>query len=181
MSGFEEILTPELTGIAVAILVMLAVGGIIYSVFQPSLSGTKRRDQRVQAVASRPQNESQRKQVRDTDRRKKSIQDQLKDFEERQKAKQDKQQKVSLKVRMEQAGLSWEMHHFIIFSVSLRCGCLCPRFYLATFNCADCCWRLPLPAAFGLPALVCGTQAQAPVCRVLWKNCRMASTSLSAG
>lgn len=116
MSGFEDLLTPEITGIAVAVLVMLAVGGIIYSLFQPALSGTKRRDQRVQAVAARPQSETQRKQLRDTDRRKKNIQEQLKEFEERQRAKQDKQQKVSLKTRMEQAGLTWEMSHFIMFS-----------------------------------------------------------------
>lgn len=117
MSGLEEFLTPEVTGIAVALLVMFAVGGIIYSLFQPTLSGSKKRDQRIEAVATRPQNENQRSQARDTDRRKRSIQDQLKDFEDRQKAKQDKQQKVSLKVLMEQAGLSWEMKHFIIFSI----------------------------------------------------------------
>lgn len=117
MSGLEEFLTPEVTGIAVAGLVMLAVAGVIFSLFAPSLSGTKRRDQRMQAVAARPQTEKQRKQIRDNDRRKKSIQDQLKDFEERQKAKHDKQQKVSLKVKMEQAGMSWEMKHFVIFSI----------------------------------------------------------------
>ncbi|WP_035898495.1 type II secretion system F family protein [Labrenzia sp. DG1229] len=117
MSGFEEFLTPQVTGIAVAGLVMLAVAGVIFSLFAPSLSGTKRRDQRMQAVAARPQTEKQRKLIRDDDRRKKSIQDQLKDFEERQKAKHDRQQKVPLKVKMEQAGLGWEMKHFIIFSV----------------------------------------------------------------
>ncbi|GAB4527753.1 MAG: type II secretion system F family protein [Roseibium sp.] len=117
MSGLEQFLSPEVTGIAVALLVMLAVGGVIYSVFQPALSGSKRRDQRMQAVAARPQSEKQRKALRDNDRRKRSIQDQLKDFEERQRAKQDKQQKISLKTRMEQAGLEWEMKHFIIFSV----------------------------------------------------------------
>jgi len=117
MSGLEDLLTPEVTGLAVAVLVMLAVGGIIYSLFQPALSGTKRRDQRMQAVSARPQSETQRKQLRDTDRRKKNIQEQLKEFEVRQKAKQDKQQSVSLKTRMEQAGLAWEMSHFVIFSI----------------------------------------------------------------
>lgn len=116
MSGFEEFLTPQVTGIAVAILVMFAVGGVIYSVFQPTLSGTKRGNQRLQAVSAQPKSEKQRKQLRDTDRRKRSIQDQLKDFEARQKAKQDKQKKVSLKVLMAQAGLEWELKHFVIFS-----------------------------------------------------------------
>ena len=54
MSGLEEFLTPEITGLAVAALVMLAVGGIIFSLFQPALSGSKRRDQRVNAVAAGP-------------------------------------------------------------------------------------------------------------------------------
>ncbi len=117
MSGFEDFLTPQVTGIAVALLVMFAVGGLIFSLFAPSLSGTKRRDQRMMAVAARPQSEKQRKQIRDNDRRKKSIQDQLKDFEERQKAKHHKQQKVALKVKMEQAGLGWEMKHFVVFSI----------------------------------------------------------------
>lgn len=117
MSGLEEFLTPEITGLAVAALVMLAVGGIIFSLFQPALSGSKRRDQRVNAVAARPQSENQRKALRDVDRRKRSIQDQLKEFEVRQKAKQDKQQKVSLKVKIEQAGLAWETRHFVIFSI----------------------------------------------------------------
>ncbi len=116
MSGFEDFLTPEITGIAVAVLVMLAVGGVIYSLFQPTLSGTKRRDQRLNAVSARPQFENQRKQIRDNDRRKRSIQDQLKEFEERQKAKQNKQAKISLRMRMEQAGLNWEMKHFVLFS-----------------------------------------------------------------
>ncbi|POF34448.1 type II secretion system F family protein [Roseibium marinum] len=117
MSGLEELITPQVTGLAIAVLVMLAVGGVIFSLFQPMLSGSKRRDQRLQAVAERPQSEKQRKHLRDNDRRRRSIQDQLKEFDDRQKAKQHKQQKISLKVRMEQAGLTWEIKHFIIFSV----------------------------------------------------------------
>ncbi len=117
MSGIEDFLTPEITGIAVAVLVTLAVGGIIFSIFQPALSGTKRRDQRMNAVSARPQTEKQRKLLRDTDRRKRNIQDQLKDFEERQKAKHQKQQNISLKTRMEQAGLTWEIKHFVFFSI----------------------------------------------------------------
>ncbi len=117
MSGLEQFMTPTIMGIAVAVLAMLSVGGIIYGLFLPALSGTKRRDARISAVSARPQNEKQRKQVRDTDRRRKSIQDQLKDFESRQKAKQDRQQKISLKLKMEQAGLNWEMRHFVIFSI----------------------------------------------------------------
>ncbi|GAA0779657.1 type II secretion system F family protein [Roseibium denhamense] len=117
MAGLEELLTPTVTGIAVALLVMFSVAGLIYGLFQPALSGSKRSDKRLQAVSARPQSEKQRRQVQDNNRRKKSIQDQLKDFEDRQRAKQEKQNNASLKARMEQAGLSWEMKHFVIFSV----------------------------------------------------------------
>ena len=117
MAGFENFLTPQITGIAVAILVTLSVGGLVYSFFQPSLSGTKRRDQRLQAISTQPRSKEQRSKVRDNERRRKSIQDQLKDFEGRQKELQTKQSKISLKRRMEQAGLAWELRHFIIFSV----------------------------------------------------------------
>lgn len=117
MSGFEQFMTPAVTAIAVAVLVMLSVGGVIFGLFMPSLSGAKKREERLSALSARPQSEKQRKQVRDNDRRKKSIQDQLKDFEERQKAKYDKQKNVSLKVKMEQAGLSWDLRHFTIFSI----------------------------------------------------------------
>jgi len=117
MSGFEQFMTPAITAAAVAILVMLSVGGVIFSLFQPKLSGSKRRDQRMNALSARPQSETQRKQLRDNDRRKKSIQDQLKDFEERQKTKYDKQKNITMKVKMEQAGLAWDMRHLVIFGV----------------------------------------------------------------
>ena len=80
MPVFEQFMTPAITGAAVALLVMFSVGGIIYGLFLPSLSGTKKRDARMSAVSARPQSETQRKTMRDTNRRKKSIQDQLKDF-----------------------------------------------------------------------------------------------------
>ncbi|CTQ65180.1 type II secretion system F family protein [Roseibium alexandrii] len=117
MPVFEQFMTPAITGAAVAILVMFSVGGIIYGLFLPSLSGTKKRDARMSAVSARPQSETQRKTMRDTNRRKKSIQDQLKDFEERQKAKHEKQKNIPLKVKIEQAGLEWEMRHLVLFSV----------------------------------------------------------------
>lgn len=117
MNGFDFFLGPGMTGLAVAVLVTLSIGGLIYGLFQPSLSGTKRRDERLTSIASRPQTADHRKMARDGDRRKKSIQDQLKEFEDRQKARVEKSKKISLNARLEQAGLLWEKKHFIYFSL----------------------------------------------------------------
>lgn len=120
MSEFEAFLTPGVTGIAVAILVTLSIGGLIYAIFQPALSQTKRRDQRLNVIATSSQSLEHRKKVRDGDKRRKSVQDQLKEFDERQKSKLQKQKRISLNVRLEQAGLNWELKHFIYFSIA--CG-----------------------------------------------------------
>lgn len=120
MSGFEAFLTPEITKLAAAILIALSICGVLYAVFQPLLSGNRRRDERISSIADRPQSVERRKQVRDGERRRRSVQDQLSQFEERQKAKQDKQKKLPIRARLEQAGLSWELKHFIYFSIA--CG-----------------------------------------------------------
>ncbi|MBO6754905.1 MAG: type II secretion system F family protein [Roseibium sp.] len=120
MSGFEAFLTPEITKLAAAILIALSICGVLYAVFQPLLSGNRRRDERISSIADRPQSVERRKQVRDGERRRRSVQDQLSQFEERQKAKQDKQKKLPIRARLEQAGLSWELKHFVYFSIA--CG-----------------------------------------------------------
>lgn len=118
MEAFEPFMTPGVTGVAVAVLVALSIGGVIYALFQPLLSGSRRRDKRLSGIAARPQSVELRKKVGDGDRRRKSVQDQLKDFEERQKAKLQKQKRPSLSVRLEQAGLAWERKHFIYLSIA---------------------------------------------------------------
>ena len=118
MEAFEPFMTPQVTGLAVALLVALSIGGVIYAVFQPLLSGSRRRDKRVSGITARPQSTELRKKVGDGDRRRKSVQDQLKDFEQRQKAKLQKQNRPSLSVRLEQAGLAWERKHFIYLSIA---------------------------------------------------------------
>lgn len=118
MGAIESFLTPGVTGIAVAVLVALSIGGVIYSLFQPMLSGSSRRDKRLSGIASRHQSFEHRKTERDGDRRRKSVQEQLKEFEERQKSKLKNQARPPLNVRLEQAGLSWDRKHFIFFSIA---------------------------------------------------------------
>lgn len=118
MPEIQSSLPPMITTFAVALLVALSIGGVIYALFQPVLSGAKRRDARMNVIAARPQSIEKRRQVKDGDRRKRSVQDQLKDFEERQKNKQNRRNNPTLSMRMEQAGLNWERKHFIYFSIA---------------------------------------------------------------
>lgn len=121
MSEFEAFLTPEITGLAVALLIALSFGGVIYALFQPYLSGSKRSNERIGAIAAGGgANSAERSAARDSERRRKSVQDQLKDFEEKQKARQDKARKLSHNQRLEQAGLAWSKRMFIL--ISILCG-----------------------------------------------------------
>ncbi|ADZ72080.1 type II secretion system F family protein [Polymorphum gilvum] len=117
MTSLDALLTPELTTIAVALLAAFSIGGVIYALFEPVLSGSKRREQRLGQIAARPQAASDRRPVRDAEKRRKSVQDQLKEFEEKQKARQKRANSLTLTNRLEQAGLDWERKHFIIFSI----------------------------------------------------------------
>ncbi|MBD8892320.1 type II secretion system F family protein [Roseibium litorale] len=119
-----ETLPPVVSTLAVALLFALCLGGVIYAVFQPALSGSKRRDARLNVIAARPQSIEKRRQAKDGDRRRRSVQDQLKDFEERQKNKQNRRNNPSLNTRIEQAGLQWERRHFIYFSIASAVVCL---------------------------------------------------------
>ncbi|WP_417671009.1 type II secretion system F family protein [Roseibium sp.] len=118
MLDLQSLLGPQGAVIAVATLAAISIGGIIYALFQPVLSGAKRRDARMQVIASRSQSIEVRKKAKDGDRRRKSVQDQLKEFEERQRKKQAKTSRASLNERIEQAGLAWEMKHFVYFSIA---------------------------------------------------------------
>ncbi|WP_417688021.1 type II secretion system F family protein [Roseibium sp.] len=118
MLELQSLLGQQGATFAVAALAAICIGGIVYALFQPMLSGVKRRDERMNVITSRSQSVEARKKLKDGDRRRRSVQDQLKEFEERQRKKQQKRDSVSLNERMEQAGLSWEMKHFVFFSIA---------------------------------------------------------------
>lgn len=117
LSDLESLLGPQVSFIAIALLAAFSIGGILYAIFQPLLSGSKRRDARVNQISTRPQAMEGRQKARDGERRRRSVQDQLKDFEERQRSKNEKINKVPFTVRLEQAGLNWERKQFIYFSI----------------------------------------------------------------
>jgi len=97
--------------IAVFFLAATAVGGVAYVFLYPILSGEKKTEQRVATVAkAAPAARATRNQPKS---RRDSIENTLKEFEERHK----KNKRVSLSIRIEQAGLAWSKQKYIIISL----------------------------------------------------------------
>ncbi len=103
--------------LAVALLVMLAVGGVVYALLYPTLSGEKRAEKRrkefagpsvVRGVDREAQTRNKRGQVAQS----------LKEIENRENARH----KLSLEQRIGQAGLSWTPKKYYGISVGLAVG-----------------------------------------------------------
>lgn len=97
--------------LAVAFLVMLAVGGVVYALLYPTLSGEKRAEKRrkefagptaMRAVDREAQIRAKRGQVAQS----------LKDIENRENARN----KITLETRIAQAGLSWTRQKYYVIS-----------------------------------------------------------------
>jgi tight adherence protein B len=117
MEIFGVTLSPAMTTVAVALLAALSIGGVLYALLEPLISGTRKSKERLGQITARELYAADRRPVRDADRRRKSVQDQLKEFDEKQKARQKRANSLSLQTRMEQAGLNWERKHFVYCSV----------------------------------------------------------------
>jgi tight adherence protein B len=100
--------------LAIALLVMLAVGGAAYALLYPTLSGEKRAEKRrkefagpsaVRGIDREAQARNKRGQVAQS----------LKEIENRQNARN----KVSLETRIAQAGLNWTAKKYYVISVVL--------------------------------------------------------------
>ncbi len=108
--------SPLVTTIAVAVLVALCIGALIYTVFFEKLAGQARADKRVDRVAQAPARTAQTRQAAaDSGQRRKNIQTTLKEIEARQKKKN--RGRVPLNLKLQQAGLNWTTKHFLVFSV----------------------------------------------------------------
>lgn len=98
--------------LAVALLAMLAVGGVSYALLYPTLSGEKRAEKRRKEFASPSL-------VRGIDReaqaraKRGQIAQSLKEIENRENARS----KVTLEMRIAQAGLTWTRQKFYVISV----------------------------------------------------------------
>jgi tight adherence protein B len=101
--------------LALAFLVTVAIGGLLWVFVYPSLSGEKRVEQRRESVArtttvrtARVSGKSRRDQVEET----------LKEIDERHKASK----RPPLNVRIAQAGLTWTKQRFFLTAVLLGFG-----------------------------------------------------------
>jgi tight adherence protein B len=99
--------------VAGAVLASVAAGGLAYVFIYPLLSGEKRAEKRQKAlVGAGPERRVDR--IAAVNRRDQVAQS-LKDLESRQKA----QNKVTIELRITQAGLSWTKKRFLIVSAGL--------------------------------------------------------------
>lgn len=109
-------LDQQLLNLVVIAMAMVCAGGIAWVFLYPLLSGERRAEKRVASVRStgdRATFLAGKRDEQDTQRRRKQIQDTLKDLESRQKRRRS----LSLKDRIEQAGLSWSVSGYIILCV----------------------------------------------------------------
>ena len=104
----------DLSRLAVGGLAALAVGGVIYALLYPYLSGGRRAEQRQKALVSQPPRSAAARQaaVSQTNRRDK-IATSLRDIENKQK----EMTRLTLERRLMQAGLDWDKRKFYLVSV----------------------------------------------------------------
>ena len=110
--------------VLIALMIALAAAGVIFAVIYPYLTGERRKDKRVQGIADSKArraaltNSSQEQ----SQSRKKNVADTLKEMETRQKAKE----KVTLRLKLERAGLDVTPRDYYIASAisAVLCGAL---------------------------------------------------------
>ena len=112
--------SPELMQLGIALLAAVAFAAVAFTIIQPLVSGDRQKDKRVSDVTeSRTKKVASRTAAEVAASRRKAVSDTLKDLETRQKAKE----KISLRVRLQQAGLDTTPKAFWIASGGLGAVC----------------------------------------------------------
>ena len=110
---------PELVRLSIVFLVALSIGGIVYVVVMPFLSGERKTSKRIASVShGQARLERQGAVPEAVSMRKKQVQDTLKELEAKQKSKK----KVTLKGRLALAGLNVPVRSFWIASALFGLG-----------------------------------------------------------
>ena len=95
-------LSPETIQLALGVIIAMSAAAVIYLIVYPMMSGDAKAEKRIQGVT---ENKSKRKvrNARDEEvsNRRKQVADTLRDLEERQKARE----KMTLRIRLERAGI----------------------------------------------------------------------------
>lgn len=119
----EFVARPEVLGLVVAVLVMLAVGGLLYALLLPLFSGERRREQRLDRVIRTDQRMAAAAQAKtDSALRRKSVQEQLKAHEQKLQEKKKHADKPAFGEWMAQAGLQLSKKQFYLYSIVFGLG-----------------------------------------------------------
>jgi tight adherence protein B len=116
-------LDPEMLQSGALLLGALAIGGLAYALLYPYFSGGRQAEKRVQGVTdNRAARNAGKAQAEQASSRRKAVADTLKELEDRQKAKEV----VSLRLRLQRAGIDASVNAFWIASAvaGVACGAL---------------------------------------------------------
>jgi tight adherence protein B len=99
--------------ISVALLATVAVGGVVYALFYPMISGGARAERRVKEITVDEIKARRTQKTQDAGAsRRQQIEETLKKAEERQRSRKN----PPLSARLQQAGVSWSKRQFLIGS-----------------------------------------------------------------
>ncbi len=112
----------DLSALALPALATITVGGVLYAVLDPLLSGSSAADKRKAALASRSPTAQAAGRGNDAARRKKQVADSLKEIDARARSKA-----ITFEAKMAQAGLTWTKQTYVVISAVLGVigGLLC--------------------------------------------------------
>jgi tight adherence protein B len=106
-------LSPEMMQYLLGAIIAVSAGAVIFFVANPYLSGEVARDKRIQGVTeNRTKRSAARARDEEVSNRRKAVADTLKEIEDRQKAKE----KITLRLRLQRAGLDISTNAFWIAS-----------------------------------------------------------------
>src|SRR6267142_5370044 len=103
--------------LALAFLAATAIGGLAWVLLYPLLSGEKKAEARRASVAKAEP------VARQTDKAQRARREQVEGSMKEVEARRQKEKKVSLSVRLTQAGLDWTPQKFMIISGILGAAC----------------------------------------------------------
>jgi tight adherence protein B len=134
--------------LALAFLAATAVGGLAWVFIYPLLSGEKKAEARRASVArAEPV-------ARQTDKAQRSRREQVEGSMKEVEARRQKEKRVSLSVRLTQAGLAWTPQKFMIISGALGAACFAIAFFMGGGLLGAV--GLSFAAGFGLPRWILG-------------------------
>jgi tight adherence protein B len=134
--------------LALGFLAATAIGGLAWVFLYPLLSGEKKAEARRASIAKAEP------VARQTDKAQRSRREQVEGSLKEVDARRQKEKKVSLSVRLTQAGLDWTPRKFMMISCVLGLGCFAAAFLIGGGLLGAV--GLAFAAGFGLPRWILG-------------------------